>query len=165
MKKFLLTLLLGAASLTGSAAGYSSVVVHCTDGTSVCIAMESDMQARVLLSTLELSCQKGYIEFPAADVNKLTFSTEPGDNTLWGLSAIGDVAVDGSIEPGVTRDGSVIRVTNLPDGSKVSVVTMAGAVVTSAVVSGEYTMPVDDFTAGVYIVTVNDKSFKIAINR
>ena len=164
MKKTLLTLLLGALCASASAAGIVSMTVHTTDGASTCIAMESDMTATVFNKTLVLNCEKGTIEFAAEDVVKWTYSDEPGDDSLWGLAAIGDVAGD-SNDAAMTTEGGILSVSNLPQNSKVSVVSVSGSVLRQATVSGEYVMSLGDFTPGIYIVTVNEKSFKIAINR
>ena len=86
------------------------------------------------------------------DVKSISFKAD----VEAGISA---VATDGdvSIEPGRVILG------NLAAGSRIAVVALDGRTVLSAVAEGSYTISLDTLEAGVYVISYNKRSLKIAV--
>ena len=111
---------------------------------------------------LELSSDKGAITIPLSDVRNWTFSTEEGSSDQW--ASIGGVSEDSAVT--IQLQEGCITLGNLPEGSSVSLTAINGVGVAAAnSVSGEYTIPTDTLTKGIYILTVNNRSFKVALSR
>lgn len=168
MKKTFTLLLCWVAALAGVGASaattdYKSIVVNRTDGTLTRITIESGMTTSIAEGEFVLSCAKGEIYIPMEETRNWSFSTEPGDaDQLW--AGIAGVDADGSsIE--LIWAGNSLTVTGLAADSRVSLVGMDGRVMKSAVATGEITLDLGGYQKGVYVLTVNKQSFKIALTR
>lgn len=166
MKKFTLVFA-SALALFGAtqamAAQYRSVVINHPDRTVTTVAIESDMDATVAEGNLLLTCAKGTITLPVANVTNWTYSTEPGSSDNW-ISAIESVGADAS-EIDYERLADCIILSNLPEASNVALVAADGRVVSVMTASGSASVAIDNLPSGVYILTVNNNSIKIALSR
>lgn len=166
MKKTILVLasalaIFGASQAMG--AQYRSVVINHPDRSVTTVAIESDMEASVAEGNLLLSCAKGTITLPVDNVTNWTYSTEPGSSDNW-TSAIESVGADAQ-EIDYVRTGDCIILSNLPEASKVTLVAADGRVVSAVTASCSVTLPIDNLSGGVYILSVNNNSIKIALSR
>lgn len=168
MKKTFTLLLCCVAAMSGisasaAATDYKSIVVNRTDGTLTRITIESNMTTSISDGEFVLSCAKGEIYIPMVETRNWSFSTERGDaDELW--AGVEAVETDGnSIE--LIWIGNSLTVRGLAHDSRVTLVGMDGRVVKSVVASGEITLDLGGCQKGVYVLTVNNQSFKIALTR
>ncbi len=155
----LLCLLAVVASAGASIKGYKSVLLNHTDGSSDIIAIEEDMTIEASAGVLTLSCAKGDIVISISDLRNWTYGTVSGQDNLW-------TGIESPIEDGVVvRMGAdCIELQNLPGGSDVMLTSIDGRVVRTVRVDGGYvSLPLADLRGGVYILTYNKKSLKIAV--
>lgn len=162
MKKFYLPLLISLASVcSAEAAGYKSVVVNQTNGTLWMITMEENMTTKVTEGNLVLTCSRGDITFPVKDIANWTFSTDGGADDLWA-----GVNLPEGDKPGCVQEGDRIVLSNLPAGSRVMLASVDGRVVKAvSSVSGSYELSLVGLQSGVYVLTYNKESIKIAVAR
>ncbi len=142
------------------AATYKSVVINHTDGSRTAIAIENGMTTCVADGHLNLSCAKGDISYPVQDVTGWTFSTASGDSDRW--AGIDSPTAD-DVLCAVESDRIVFD--NLPYGSVITLTTSDGRTVSRTVAQGQYELSLTGVIPGIYIVTFNDKSIKIATGR
>ena len=156
------TVLLAASAVFAAGTGYRSIAVKHADHHLSVITIESGMTTKTSDGNLELSSDKGAITIPLSDVRNWTFSTEEGSSDKW--ASIGGVSEDSAVT--IQLQEGCITLGNLPEGSSVSLTAINGVGVAAAnSVSGEYTIPTDTLTKGIYILTVNNRSFKVALSR
>lgn len=147
------------ATAWASIKGYKSVLLNHTDGTSDIIAIEEDMTIEAAAGVLTLSCSKGDIAVSIAELRNWTYGTVSGDDNLW--TGIESAVADGVV---VRMGADCIELQNLPAGSDVMLTSIDGRVVKTVRVDGGYvSLPLADLRGGVYILTYNKKSLKIAV--
>lgn len=164
MKKFysLIFALMGLCMFVpAKAETYKSVVFHKTDGTTLALTVESGLTTVVGSGEIAMSCDLGIITLPTTEVTKWTFSTEPGMD--FGLAGINTPEADANAAVEVTVGSGYVSLAGLQDGSSVMLTSIDGRVVAAKTAAGDVTIPTDQLTAGVYILTFNDKSLKIAL--
>ena len=137
---------------------YRSVVFSRVDGTTMALTVESGMSTIVADGAITMSCEIGIVSLPTSEITKWTFSTEPGMD--FGLAGID--APEADLVEVVVSDGFV-TLNGLPAGSKVMLTAIDGRVVASMNANGQATLSTDGLRGGVYILTFNDKSLKIAL--
>lgn len=160
MKKILLLMLVSAAAFVGHAeiTGYQSIVFYRTDGTALAIAMEDDMTVNIANGDVTLDCDKGIITMPIAELKYWNYSKIEGDDSKW--QGIEDI-IGETVRVVVTDD--CVTFQNLPENSSVSLVSMDGRVIVADKASGEYEISLSELNYGVYVLTYNGKSIKIAV--
>ena len=161
MKKiyFILAFLLLTAVYAGAAInGYKSIVFHHIDGSTTAVGLEDGMTTKVSDGNVTLECPKGTIAIPCDSVKYWNYAVSEGNRDKWaGLTIVEDDAV------GVVLSDYGVQLYNLPDGSTVSLTSIDGRTVMTDRASGYYEMAFSSFTRGVYILTYNRKSIKIAV--
>lgn len=140
------------------ATAYRSVVIEKTDGTLMRVAMENDMTAKVSEGEVIFSSGKGDIKFPISDLRHWSYSTEAGLDNLW--TDIDEIDAD---SVGVERGYMMVSFKNLPAGSLVSLMALDGRTVGQWKAEGYFEVSLTDLTPGVYVLTYNDKSIKVAV--
>lgn len=133
-----------------ASAAYRSMSVDLTDGTAVAITLSDDINATFTTSDMIIAGGEQEITIERAKITGFTFS--------------GEVSLD-RITPDTTPaiNGSEMRFDSLPDGSLIQIITSGGAIVNTIEASGSASVSLSDLPAGVYIVTVNNISYKIAV--
>lgn len=163
MKRLLLTLAMAALMAVPEichAKAYKSILVSRRDGTSLSIKGEQGMTLTVADNEVKFFTTGGNtISIPLDEVKSITLSGKDGEYTLAGVD---DVA-DGGVSVG--RIGDEIVFDNLPSGSRVSVVSLAGKTLYNATAEGSHSIDISSYTPGVYLVTFNKKTVKISIAR
>ncbi|MCM1348432.1 MAG: T9SS type A sorting domain-containing protein [Firmicutes bacterium] len=170
MRKFFTLLGLCAAivgvSLSATAAGknYKSVVFEHTDSHLTKVNFEYGFTTMFENGDMVLYYTKGtnYYEIrqPLAEIRNWVFSTEAGSSDLW-------AGIDGALSdaPGVVLNwsGKNIELTNLPVNSTVMLTAVSGQTLLSEQATGTFTVSTEMLVPGVYVLTINDKSFKVAV--
>ncbi|MCM1292388.1 MAG: hypothetical protein NC111_03095 [Bacteroides sp.] len=163
MKKLLLSIVLMGCAMGLSAGinGYKTMVLNYKDGKTAIVSLEGGMTTKVADGSVSLSCAKGDVVIPTANLNNWTYSlndVSDEDNEWLGLTVTAADAV--VIEISADR----IALSNLPEASSVFLAGVDGRVIVAeGRVVGSLTIPVGDLTTGVYVLRVNDKSYKIAL--
>lgn len=149
MRKTLLLLAMGAMGLMAQAAGYNSLSVHLKDGSHVDITLTDEFVLKFSESDLSATNGTDEISVQRSEISHFSHST---------TSALTDV----NAADGVTRYGNNLHFSGLPACS-VQVFTVGGVEVLSGTAEGEYTLSLDNLPAGLYIATVNNVSYKVAV--
>lgn len=165
MRKILLSLLVlvagGISFGTHAANIYRSIMLDLTDGTFMLIAMESDMNVTMENGEVVMSSGKGDIRMPISDIQHWTFSSEAGANDLW--AGIEDVDNTPGVE--VEKDVNYIRFKNLPSNSKLMLAGIDGKVYGTWTADGYFELPLSGLNGGVYLLSYNGKTIKIAVGK
>lgn len=140
---------------TAHAASYRSVQVNRTDGTTIAISIESGAKVTIADGSHLWTSDKGSIEMPSADVRSWQLSTKEG-NASW--SGIADAATS---PESVTVTAAEIVLGNLPERTTVTLHDINGRTLHSSTPGGECTISLLTYPAGIYILTVNNRSIKI----
>lgn len=159
---FILSALALCASLAAEAAqGYRSIVVNRTDGTSMTVNLQSDIEASIAEGNLKLTSAKGNIILPVSDVRSWSFSSLPGGDEYW--TAINGIGAD-SENVAIYYADRLLSVSGLAAGVNLSIVAIDGRVCYSSLASGDLiSVDLSAYPAGVYVVACGGRSFKIAI--
>ncbi|MCM1110773.1 MAG: T9SS type A sorting domain-containing protein [Clostridium sp.] len=151
MKRIYTACLLAAAALSASAAGYRSLAVNQTDGTDVTIELTDEMSAWFEEGMFMVFGTSTEVSVPQTNIKSFTFSE---------TSSLATVAADALV-----LEGGKMTFTNLPAGSVATVVNAAGQLVDSARPEGSWELDLAGYPAGVYMVTVNGVTYKIATKK
>ncbi len=133
---------------------YNNVVVTLTDGTSRTISLSEKPIVTIANGKLVIKTDMSTTEFDRANVARFNFVSD--------LVGIDEISSD---DNEVIKDGDNLYFSNLPENSLIKIYTADGSLVKSMTASGAYKISHAEFSAGVYIVSVNGVSTKIAITR
>lgn len=157
MKKIALLLTtcgLALMSALDASARYTSVTVHMKDKTSMTVDMCDDLAIGFTQSSMTITASTLDNEMTIAKENIDKFE----HNAPSGIST-----PDAEFNTPVRNDGA-IEFNNLPEGSRVAVVSTTGRIITeSAVNNGYHRIELTGLTTGVYIIQVNNVTYKIAV--
>lgn len=154
MRKVLMPLFLLLFSSMMLAQEYNNVVVTLTDGTSRTISLSEKPIVTIANGKLVIKTDMSTTEFDRANVARFNFVSD--------LVGIDEISSD---DNEVIKDGDNLYFSNLPEDSLIKIYTADGSLVKNMTVSGAYKISLADFSAGVYIVSVNGVSTKIAVTR
>ena len=129
------------------------LVVWAKDGTKVAYALEEKPKVTFTETDLVMTTKGIEVNYSLANLDRFTYETS--ENT-----AIRDLNTDKEI---FKLDGESLLFPALKPQSTVSLHTLNGTQVFSKTVqdSGEYSFPLSNLNAGVYMVTVNGITYKI----
>lgn len=150
MRKFLLFAIAVCIAVTCGAVSFNTVTVHLNDGSQVDITMTDGLSLSFDETNLVATGSGADVTVEKSKIVKLSHSQQSG---------IADITADG----GFSHDGNALNFDNLPDGSTVAVYGINGVAVYSARVSGSHTLPLDGMAPGIYVVRVNNMSYKISV--
>ena len=154
MRKVLMPLFLLLFSSMMLAQEYNNVVVTLTDGTSRTISLSEKPIVTIANGKLVIKTDMSTTEFDRANVARFNFVSD-----VVGVDRIS------SDDNGVIKEGDNLYFSNLPENSLIKIYTADGSIVKSMTASGAYKISLAEFSAGVYIVSVNGVSTKIAVTR
>lgn len=163
MKK-LYTALLSALIATSPvfAASYRSIHLNLKDNTIVKVSAKDGMTTTFEEKNIVMKHGSGTEELnvtlPLDDIRSWTYSTEPGDENAW--AGIEKPEADNRIN--LWLGEGMITLRNLPEKSKVSLCDISGHQLKTAVATEECTLEV---APGIYILSVNSLTFKIAVSK
>ncbi len=150
MKKILLTVVCAFAAIVAWSASYDKVSLDLNDGTKVDIALSEKLTFSFNETHLLVAGTDADFEIPKDKI--VTFSHS-------GSTGLSEVAA----ESGVDIQGRTMHFKGLPSGSVIKVYSLSGQCRESATAEGDYVFELDKLPAGVYIVTVNNVSYKISL--
>lgn len=156
MKFKFLSVAMMLAAVTASAETFRSMVIETYDGNDMTINLSSELTTTFADGEMLFKGDNVNVAVPMAAVKGWSYS-----NNVY------DAVADNVAEDGVSLSdrGDCIVIYGLKDASQVSLCTVDGRVLLNEKVSGEYTLGLTDLVKGVYVLTVNKQSFKIAVNR
>jgi hypothetical protein len=154
MRKVLMPLFLLLFSSMMLAQEYNNVVVTLTDGTRRTISLSEKPIVTIANGKLVIKTDMSTTEFDRANVARFNFVSD--------LVGIDEISSD---DNEVIKDGDNLYFSNLPENSLIKIYTADGSLVKSMTASGAYKISLAEFSAGVYIVSVNGVSTKIAVTR
>ncbi len=144
-----------------NAFGYQSVVVNMADGTSLAIQGSQGMTASIADGELRfMNTDETFISLQLNEVKGWEFSSIPGDAEWSALDCI-----SGDAQTALIRTSDALILENLPAGSHVRFVSLSGIAISAATVSGTYSISLAGISSGVYMLTYNNKTVKIAVSR
>ena len=132
----------------------TTLTVHITDGSQVTFLLSERPKVSFSDGCLIITSSEANSTYFLSDVSKFTFG-EIETN-----SGIGHVQND---ETSLSLEGGAIVVTGLKEGSTAKVYTIGGITIHSEKVDGgTWTYSLSSLSSGVYIISINGKTFKIA---
>lgn len=164
MTKFYQSLIILLSCITISfssayaATGYKSILINYTDGTNLLLAIENGMTTEFDNGDILMQSPKGTIAIPTSDVKSFNFSTIPGVD--WGTAGIDEVPSEAA---SIVVNELSVELDNIPASSHISLVNLAGQTVKSFQASGSVSIATGSLANGIYILSINNKSIKIAL--
>ena len=153
MKKLLTILLLSFCISAIAEDEKTHLVVWAKDGTKVAYALNEKPKVTFTETDLIISTKGVEVNYALDNMDRFTYET---DNS----TAIRNLKTD---EVSFKQDGESLLFLNLGANSTIFLHTLNGTSVFSKTVSmaGEYSFPLSNLNAGVYLVTVNGLTYKI----
>lgn len=148
-------------SVASYAGELRSVMIEYQNGLTAIIAMERGMQAAFADGDMVLSCQRGVMKFPLADLRNWRFSEAEGESDRW-IAAIGTVGAD-SQSIVVEWLPSGVALSNLPAQSAIRIFDLSGKEVKSYSAEGSFTVTYAHLRPGIYLLVVNGIALKMGI--
>ncbi len=145
------TVLLTSANIT--AAGYQTIVATPYDGEPVKINISDALNTTFDGGDMVFGDAADAKRIALTNLKSVAFSTEG----TTGIENLGAATEEVTVEAGRVVLG------NLAVGSHVAVFTLDGRTVLSAVAKGSYEIDLEAFEAGVYVISYNNRSLKIAV--
>lgn len=143
--------------LSCPAEGYRYMVIDTSLGSSMTVKLSSDLSTTFNVGEMILKSDYLYLELPLSFVKSWRYVS----NVFNGLDDILNYNDDVTL----TDTGDCITIDGLSDNSKIQLSTLAGQILVSDEASESYTLPLDRLTNGIYIVAVNNRTFKISVDR
>lgn len=151
MKRLLLYVIAACFALVSGATGYNKLNVYLTDGTTMEVVLISDLKLSFTETHLVVKSPNVELKIPHESIIKFVHS--PNMDAGIAEVTLGEM----------TLHGNTLSFDSLPSGSTVNVFTTAGVQVRSLTAEGAIDIDLDGLTAGMYIVKVNDVSYKISV--
>lgn len=133
----------------------TSLIVHTKDGSQVAFLLSERPKVSFSDGYLLITSSEADATYPLSDV--LMFTFEEIESEATGLSLLP------ADETSFALEGGAIVVTGLKEGSTAKVYTIGGIMIHSEKVDGgTWTYSLSSLSSGVYIISINGKTFKIA---
>ena len=127
----------------------NALVVELRDGSSATFLLADKPRVTFAVEQLNIVSPSASMEFNRSDIKNWHFASAP--------TSIEDVTVDAK----ATLEGNNLVITGITEDTAITLYTVSGAVVKrSAAINGNCTIPLDDLTAGLYLVKHNNTTFK-----
>ncbi len=152
-KKLWLALLLLTLTLNVGATGYQRVSVMLHDGSVSQIDLSDDMKTTFDDKNVVFSDGRFFMEFEKVLIEKFEFHKISG------------------IRPAITSDAApviksgILTLSGLSENSMVAVYATSGSCIMKKLFSGTCSIDFNDYPSGVYIISVNNVSYKISITK
>ena len=152
IKKMIISLMLLLPFIM-SASGFGSIKVTMIDGSTTIISMSERPVVKFIGDKLVVKTDVTTTEFERSKVKTFNYHVS---------SSIGKISIGNNI---VNNTGDNLLFDNLPVDSEITVHDVSGKLVKSVLAAGRYKLNIMELTAGVYVVSVNGISTKIAVKR
>lgn len=139
-----------------------SILIEHKDYTITNLSMEQGMTSEFRDGMVVMSSSRGSIAFQLSDLRNWTFSTEEGQTDAWNGASIDDISSNSEAVTMTWRD-DVIVIDNLPLNTFVGLSDLNGCVISRCLANGRYEVQLSALLPDVYVLTVGNKSFKIAV--
>lgn len=153
MKRFLLVLMAGvmvAMTCRAKSAAYRSLELNGKDGSSMLVNMAKDMEVRCEGDSLVVASEECMVKLALKSLRGWNFvAHEPASDSAPGVSAP------------FTMEGNTIVPGNLPAGTTLILTDMGGRTV--GVYPATAPIRLDGLRSGIYLLTVNGRTVKIAV--
>lgn len=143
------------AGITAQATEYAGILVTMIDGTSTTIRIDEKPIVTISNNKLIIKTTEATAEFDRAKVARFNFLDEE--------SGIDGVQANESAF--VKQEGDLFIFNNLPADSEIKIYNLEGVLMKNETATGDYALSTADLISGVYIVSVNGVSTKIAVTR
>ena len=153
MRKILFLLLLAFGAHYASAKGYNCLKVNLSNGSTVTIVLSDDLQVSFTDDNL---VAKGSL----ADVQIAKNDIDTFEHVYDASSSISDATIGGTT---MNQQGNSLNFSNLPVNTTLRVFDTGGREVMSENASSDFEFSLDGLTPGIYIVVVNNQSYKVVI--
>lgn len=147
------TLLLSCVATVSYAQGYKSIVVEMADGTTTGINLEEGMTTEFTEDKVVFASEQSTVQLEKKDVVSMSFS-----------KSAGITKVSRETSQFVVGDNS-ISFKGLPSKSKISLFDLSGACIDRITASGDYCLSLSNLATGIYIISINDISYKIQVGK
>lgn len=133
-------------------ANYHTVTVTLINGESMSYSISDELTVRFndLEMTIASPDLQNTVVIPKENISEFVHST----------AGINDISNDSNAP---TIANGILNFKNLPEGSIISIINTSGQVIKSITASGEFELSLDILPTGIYVVTVNNSTFKIAV--
>lgn len=155
MKKLLLSLAMAACTMFAWGAetdGYNCLRCHLQNGSHMDVVLHEDITITFNDSHLVATSSKATVEVPKSDLSIFEHLYVPGA----GIN-------DATEETAANFDGNSIIFSGLPENSSIRVFDLEGRCMKETTVSGSGYISLTDLSQGVYVINVNNKSFKVTL--
>ena len=152
MRKILTFLMTVAFVVPLWAASYNMVCVNLSDGSTVKIVMTENLEIQFDNENLVASSDGSEVTVPKANI--LNFK-----HTYDAEAAVEDVLNDN----GLTFENGMLLFNGLPADAVISVYDLSGKLLRRVNAEGDFSLSLDSLEKGIYIVNVNNVSYKVNI--
>lgn len=156
MKRTVILLLWCLAFLPILAQDLSMMKLSMKDGTNINI--ELDKSPEVMLDEETL-----VIKWVDSASPKSVSIDDVVDIRFTNISGIEAISSENAPDISFKVSGKTLRITNIPAESQLMVVSIAGITVLTRKVSDMTEINLNDFSSGIYVIRINDKSLKITL--
>ena len=163
MKKIYLLLLSLCVCLGAGATitGYKSLMLNYKDGRQTIVSLEDNMLVNVADGKVKMTSAKGSVEAVVDALQNWKYNKTAVDDKDNGWTGLDNIDVN-AMQITVGTDNAVIS--NAPFDALVNVVSIDGKILVSGRASGGYyEIPCSLLRGGIYVLTINDESYKIAV--
>lgn len=149
-----------AGVAVSSAATYKAVALSYADGSEQVVAISSDVVTTFEPEAVVFTDGYDRLEFGREGLSSFRFLTSysPSGASVAGLKSTSNAV-------NFIYSGRQVQISNLPADARVQVCDMRGAIVFERTAKDECTIDTSSLPAGVYVVTCNDQTFKIAVGK
>lgn len=144
-------------AVTATAGPARSILLQHTDGSKTQITMANDLSTTFDGGMMTVKSEKGVLEYPLANISNWTFASTEGE--IW--SGI-DRAESEIFSIKLSADGVTLR--NLHVRSAVTLTGSDGQTIKVMEAEGDEFLSFNGLAPGVYLLTVNGKTYKISVN-
>lgn len=129
------------------------VVLWAKDGTKVAYALVEKPKITFTETSLVIIAKDGEVNYPLDNMSRITYESSD-------ISAIRNIITDELL---IKMDGDYLLFPSLSANSVVSIHSLKGQQILKKIIqkAGEYSFPLSNLSAGVYMVTVNGLTYKI----
>lgn len=163
MKKIYLLLLSLCVGISAGATinGYMSLMLNYKDGRQTIVSLEDNMLVKVDDGNVTMTSAKGSVVASTAALNNWKYNKTAVEDKDNGWTGIDDVNANAMK---ITMGSDYIVISNAPAGALINVVSIDGkSILSDRASDGYYEIATSGLRGGIYVLTINKESYKIAV--